>query len=133
MPDAPVKAEQPALDIGTKLAVDRTRIAFERTMMAWIRTATSLITFGFSVYKFFAFEMKKDVVGPLLLGPRGFGLALIGIGLLSLLFGTIDHARDVRALRQQYPAIVPSSKAAVIALAVGTLGLLAMAATILNL
>jgi len=30
-------------------------------MMAWIRTGTSLITFGFSVYKFFEFEMKKDL------------------------------------------------------------------------
>jgi len=40
----------------TRLAVDRTRLAFERTMMAWVRTATSLITFGFTVYKFFQFE-----------------------------------------------------------------------------
>ncbi len=40
----------------TRLAVDRTRLAFERTMMAWVRTATSLITFGFTVYKFFQLE-----------------------------------------------------------------------------
>ena len=38
------------LDTATRLAMERTRIAYERTMMAWIRTATSLITFGFSVY-----------------------------------------------------------------------------------
>jgi uncharacterized membrane protein YidH (DUF202 family) len=25
-------------------------------MMSWIRTATSLITFGFSIYKFFQLE-----------------------------------------------------------------------------
>ena len=44
------------LDIATKLAFDRTRAAYERTMMAWIRTATSLITFGFTIYKFFQIE-----------------------------------------------------------------------------
>jgi putative membrane protein len=40
----------------TRLAVDRTRLAYERTLMAWIRTAISLITFGFTIYKFFQIE-----------------------------------------------------------------------------
>ena len=44
------------VDTSTKLAYERTRLAYERTMQAWIRTATSLITFGFSVYKFFQLE-----------------------------------------------------------------------------
>ena len=35
----------------------------------------------------------------MLLGPRGFGLALIGIGLLSLVLGRVEHGRDMRALR----------------------------------
>ena len=48
----------PELDVGTRLAYDRTRLAFERTMLAWVRTAASLITFGFTVYKFFEFEYK---------------------------------------------------------------------------
>ena len=43
------------MDTGTKLAVDRTRLAYERTLMAWVRTATSLISFGFTIYKFFEF------------------------------------------------------------------------------
>ena len=34
----------------TKLAVDRTRLAYERTLMAWVRTATSLISFGFTIF-----------------------------------------------------------------------------------
>ncbi len=89
-----------ALDTATTLAFERTRIAYERTMMAWIRTATSLITFGFSVYKFFEIEMKTAPPIAMLLGPRGFGLALIGIGLLSLVLGTVEHARDLRALRR---------------------------------
>jgi hypothetical protein len=40
-----------------KLAFDRTRLPYDRTKMAWVRTATSLITFGFSVYKFLQIEL----------------------------------------------------------------------------
>ena len=39
----------------TKLAVERTRLAYERTLMAWVRTSTSLISFGFTIYKFFQY------------------------------------------------------------------------------
>jgi len=51
-------AEQPShsavgLDDSTQLGFERTRASFEQTLMSWIRTATSLITFGFSIYKFF--------------------------------------------------------------------------------
>jgi putative membrane protein len=35
------------------LAFERTMLAYERTLMAWIRTAISLISFGFTIYKFF--------------------------------------------------------------------------------
>ena len=121
-----------AVDRNTALAFERTRVAYERTMMAWIRTATSLITFGFSVYKFFEFEMKGNLTAaPMLMGPRGFGLTLIGIGLMSLLFGTLTHARDLRALRQLYPATA-RSYAALISLVIGGLGLMAMVAAFLN-
>jgi putative membrane protein len=73
-------------------------------MMAWVRTATSLITFGFSVYKFFHLEMSGKGSRAVLFGSREFALALIGIGLLSLLLGTIEHGRDLMAPRKQYPA-----------------------------
>ncbi len=81
----------------TRLALERTRVAYERTMMAWVRTGTSLITFGFSVYKFFQIEMKDSIVSQTLIGPRGFGLALIGIGLLSLLLGTTCRGRPAKS------------------------------------
>ena len=29
--------------------------------MAWVRTAASLISFGFTIYKFFQFELKSAV------------------------------------------------------------------------
>ncbi len=41
-----------APDASTKLAADRTQLAYDRTLLAWTRTAISLITFGFTIYKF---------------------------------------------------------------------------------
>ncbi len=118
-----------AIDTATRLALERTRVAYERTMMAWVRTGTSLITFGFSVYKFFQIEMKEAFAGPALIGPRGFGLALIGIGLLTLLLGTVEHGRDLSALRQQY-VDMPRSKSRWLAIVIAVLGLFAFVAVI---
>ena len=53
----------PSLDTGTKLALDRTWLAHERTMLAWVRTAASLISFGFTIYKFFQLELGKQATG----------------------------------------------------------------------
>ncbi len=60
-----------SLDLSTTLAIERTRASYERTMMSWIRTATSLITFGFSVYKFFQLEAPAGRQPNRLIGPRG--------------------------------------------------------------
>jgi putative membrane protein len=119
------------IDTGTRLAYERTRLAYERTMMAWVRTGTSLITFGFSVYKFFQFELSGKEVGAPLIGSRGFALVLIGIGLLSLLLGTIEHRRDLKALGEQYPGM-PRSMSTVVALLIAALGLAALLAVVLR-
>ena len=87
------------VNTATTLAFERTRLAYERTMMAWVRTGTSLITFGFSVYKFFQFELKKGEVDPMVIGPRGFGIALIAIGLFALVLGAFEYKRDLKQLR----------------------------------
>ncbi len=71
------------LDTSTRLSYDRTRLAYENTMMAWVRTATSLITFGFSVYKFFQFDVKRAGEFRGLVGPREFALMMITFGLVS--------------------------------------------------
>ena len=117
------------MDISTRLAYDRTRLAYENTMMAWVRTATSLITFGFSVYKFFQFDMKtaEQVHGAI--GPRGFALMLIVFGLVSLLAGTAQHVMSLKALRAEYPA-TPRSVAALLAGLISILGLLALIAVL---
>jgi putative membrane protein len=121
----------PDRGIATTLALERTRVAYERTMMAWIRTGTSLITFGFSVYKFFQFELKQGEVEPMIVGPRGFGLALITIGLLALVVGTFEYSRDLKQLRASY-AEMPRSMSSIVALVVGMLGLCALLAVIMS-
>jgi putative membrane protein len=115
----------------TRLALERTRGAYERTMMAWVRTGTSLITFGFAVYKFFQIEMKDSIVQQTYIGPRGFGLILIGIGLLSLLLGTLEHGRDLRSLRLLYDDM-PRSPSKVIAILMALLGLFSLVAVVIH-
>jgi len=117
------------LDTSTKLSYDRTRLAYENTMMAWVRTATSLITFGFSVYKFFQIEMKGGEQVERLLGPREFALMMITFALVSLLVGTVQHVMSLRALRAQYPAI-PRSIAALLAGLISILGILVLIAVV---
>lgn len=118
-----------ALDVGTQLALDRTRLAYDRTMMAWVRTATSLISFGFAIYKFFQIEIGKGEPGNHLIGPREFAMMMIGIGLLSLVMATIQHYRDRNVLRAMKPE-VPRSMAAVLAGLIAVLGIVAFAAVI---
>ena len=71
--------------------------------MAWIRTAVSMITFGFTIYKFFEFELRDRPVpsGPVL-GPREFALILIAVGLVALLLSTVQHRQSMQALRAEY-------------------------------
>jgi putative membrane protein len=56
----------------TQLALDRTWLAHERTLMAWVRTATSMISCGFTIYKFFQFEEQAKARPRGLLTPRDF-------------------------------------------------------------
>ena len=56
------------------LALDRNKLAAERTLMAWVRTALSMISFGFTIYKFlqvideqstvpFSGQMRREMSG----------------------------------------------------------------------
>jgi putative membrane protein len=113
-----------------ELAVDRTRLAYERTLMAWIRTATSLITFGFAIYKFFQIELDRGgSKSERLVGPRELALLMILIGLVSLLMATVEHRQNLRALNRQHPG-PPRSLASALGALIGILGLTALIAVI---
>jgi len=127
-----VTALPSAADASTLLSIDRTRLSYDRTLMSWIRTATSLITFGFSIYKFFQIEAEKTAAtSARLLGPREFAMAMIAIGLTSLLLATLEHRRDLGALKIQYPnATIPRSTARMMAALISVLGIVAFLAAV---
>jgi putative membrane protein len=118
----------------TKLAVERTRLAHERTLMAWVRTATSLISFGFTVYKFFQY-LRESQGAPTTgaIGPREFGGLMIGIGITSLILATIGHRRSMRALRADYGALIPYSLSTVVAGLIGALGVVLLVAVLFRM
>jgi putative membrane protein len=89
---------------GDELAVDRTFLAHERTLMAWIRTATSLISFGFSIYKFFQYLVQTgaDVRIRGFFGPREFAICMLSLGVISLGVAILDHRRNTKILEQTY-------------------------------
>lgn len=116
----------------TQLAVDRTRLAHDRTLMAWVRTSTSLISFGFTIYKFFQYLSEKEQSSTdRILGPRQFALIMIGIGIVALLLATFQHRRDMMTLRSQFPR-VPYSLTTVLAGLLLLLGIVAFVAVVLR-
>ncbi len=129
MSDQETFSRRPQLDRSTELAFERTRVSYERTMMSWIRTATSLITFGFTIYKFFQLEGVGRAQQGRLIGPREFAFVLVLIGLISLLLATIEHHRNIRALGAQY-AGNQRSLAVLLAALISILGILALLAMI---
>ncbi len=126
--DAPAAAEERiglAHDTSTVLALERTRAAYDRTLMAWMRTSTSMISFGFTLYKFLQIEMDRASHPVRLLGPREFALTMVVLGILSMLFGTVEHWENLRSLRAQ-GARARWSKSGLIAGLVSLLGLAAL-------
>jgi putative membrane protein len=83
------------------MAVGRTVMAAERTLMAWIRTGLSMLSFGFTIYKFLLYvreSLSANVMRAQ--GPRRFGIFLIGLGTASMIFGLIDYHRRAKQLGQ---------------------------------
>lgn len=125
------ESETPKPDLPTTLAIERTRAAFDRTMMAWIRTAFSLITFGFTIYKYFQIQ-RVAPPSERLIGPREFSLILISLGLISLSLAVWQGRQNVLKLREYYPE-TPASLANLLAGLVAILGFLALISVILRL
>jgi len=96
-PDSPKSANELANE-RTELAFSRTILALDRTLMAWVRTAVSLISFGFTIYKFFQ-EFGRKPENARLMSPRAVALVMIALGVGSLAVATIEHRRQRAALQ----------------------------------
>jgi putative membrane protein len=120
------------LKLNDLLAIDRTRLAAERSLMAWVRTSLSMITFGFTIYKFLQFIRQQSTVPlPRPHAPRNLALALIGIGTLALIIAGIQHWKYVRKLSAVQPQ-KPWDLALIVACLLALLGLVMFGSVILN-
>ena len=80
-------------------ALVRTAFSSERSLMSWIRTSVSLYAFGFTVTKFGTYMEQQH--GPeFSTGPRRLGLALISIGILSLVFAAFGHLQRMKKMKR---------------------------------
>jgi len=95
---------QPELKLNDILALDRNKLAAERTLMAWLLTALSMISFGFTIYKFLQVIDEQSSV-PLrhLNAPRNVGLVLTGLGTFVMVVACIQHWSYVKNLRTDKP------------------------------
>ena len=81
-----------------QLAADRTWLAQERTLMAWVRTATSMISFGFTIFKFFEDRPPNPRA---ILTSRDFAILMIGSGVIALILATIQRIVDNKSMEDQ--------------------------------
>ena len=111
------------------LAFERTAMAESRTLMAWIRTAISLISFGFTIYKFFhEIEGSRNTI----FSPRHVGMVMIAFGLLSLFWGLMEHRATIKKLKKSYPRLEPS-RSSTLAILILFFGLAMFLATLLRM
>jgi putative membrane protein len=120
------------LKITDILALDRTRMAAERTLMGWVRTALSMISFGFTIYKFMQVIQQQSTV-PVLRpnAPRNVGLTLIGIGTFAVIIACVQHWKYISKLRPDQP-YKPWDLTFIVAFLIGFFGLLIFVSIILR-
>jgi putative membrane protein len=110
-------SRESAADPRTDLAIERSRLASERTLMAWIRTSLSMISFGFTIYKFFQYLSQS----PGFAGswpPHGalnLGRTMVVLGVLLLAPAVVQHWLFLRSLSRRANRRLPLSLALIAA------------------
>jgi len=120
------------LDTATRLAFENAYLAHENTTMSWVRTALGMISFGFTIAKFFELLREKQGTHATLLDPPTVGILMILIGLVALTLSTVQQARALKLLREQCPSLPRISVAGSTAAAIWLLGILALLGAILR-
>ena len=104
--------------------LDNLRLAYERTTLAWTRTSLALISFGFTIDKFFEGVRGRPATA-FAINPHSIGITMIGFGLLCLALSTYELA----LFRKTYPQ-APRSLAGLVAVMIAILGVSALIAAI---
>lgn len=87
------------LKVSDKLAIGRTVLAQERTLMATVRTSVSLISFGFTIAKFFQDLKSMKILGNETNIPSSrLGLWLVIIGTVYIILSSIQHVLVIKSL-----------------------------------
>jgi putative membrane protein len=67
--------------------------------MAWIRTALSMLSFGFTIFKFLDAMAKNNQIERSD-SPQRVGLFLVGLGMAALLLGTMSYWGTLQDIRR---------------------------------
>ena len=119
------------LETGTRLAFERTYLAHERTQMAWVRTSLALISFGFTITKFFEYLREQRGGHAPVVGSRTVGVLMIVIGVVAMALADVQHKRALKTLREQCPGL-PISVAGITAAFIVLLGILALIGSVVR-
>jgi putative membrane protein len=77
----------------------RTVLAADRTLMAWIRTSLSMLSFGFTIYKFLETVAEQSHKPPPH-SPQQVGLFLAALGTASMMLGTVSYWATLKDLQK---------------------------------
>ena len=96
------------------MARERTILAADRTLMAWIRTTLSMISFGFTIYKFLQamFESGKSLIAR----PQGAAKLRAGadlLGLWALAIACLQYWREAKRLQSGSDALLAACRSPV--------------------
>ena len=94
----PAAHHRPGL-LPSDLGEIRTILAADRTLMAWIRTSLSMLSFGFTIYKFLdTIKSQGQMAHPN--SPQQVGLFLTGMGVAAIVLGTTGYWITLRDLQK---------------------------------
>ncbi len=127
------RTAQPPRDLRRPAALVRTAFSAEQTLLSWIRTSLSLITFGFTITKFFYYleETQEDV--QLSAGPRRLGISLVCVGVFVLVLAMAEYVQRIRRIREQgLPKEIKSMLPIGSGIAMLVIGIVALGSIVLN-
>jgi putative membrane protein len=82
-----------------ELGALRTVLAADRTLMSWLRTSLSMLSFGFTIYKFLETAAKAGALARPE-SPQKVGLFLVGMGTAAMVLGVIDYWVTLRTVQK---------------------------------